>query len=163
MTNGQTLHATGIVFQDIGLLIRGRSGAGKSLLALELLRGAALRGKKAFLVADDRVLVRVVKDGLEMAVPAEIAGKIELYGRGIVSRPHVKRARMHLVVDLVECYQRMPDESRFSTSIEGIGIARCPVPERRLTDPAHQVLLVEEAIARLDIAHRMPVPPAKTA
>ncbi len=154
MNNGQNLHATGIVVQGMGLLIRGRAGAGKSLLALELLRNGALEGKKALLVADDQLFVRAVTGGLEMAAPAEIAGKIELRGRGIVYRSHVGRARVHLVIDLVAQLERMPEKSQFSTRIKNIEIARCPIPERALTDPGHQILLVEEAMASL-----VPAPP----
>jgi serine kinase of HPr protein (carbohydrate metabolism regulator) len=153
MNDSQNLHATGIVVQGMGLLIRGRAGAGKSLLALELLRNGALRGEKVLLVADDQLFVRAVTGGLEMEAPAEIAGKIELRGRGIVYRSHVGRSRVHLVVDLVDKLERMPEESQFSTRIKDIEIARCPVPERTLIDPGHQILLVEEAMASLVPAH----------
>ncbi len=153
MNNGQNLHATGIVVDGIGILIRGRAGAGKSLLALELLRNGTLRGEKALLVADDQLFVRAIAGELEMEAPAEIAGKIELRGRGVIQRSHVERARVHLVIDLVAQLERMPDESQFSTRIRDIQIARCPIPERALTDPGHQILLVEEAMASLVPAH----------
>ena len=49
------IHASGLVLDGRGILLRGASGAGKSLLALELLDRAALQGTEGMLVADDRV------------------------------------------------------------------------------------------------------------
>ncbi len=51
-----TLHATALIVGDAGVLIRGRSGAGKSRLAEELVEAAQARGWFGRLVADDRVM-----------------------------------------------------------------------------------------------------------
>jgi len=81
-----------------------------------------------------------------MQAPAEIAGLIELRGRGIVQRPHIKQGTAHLLVDLVETYERFVEEDELRTEVSGVEIARCPVPVRRLIDSAHQRLLVNEAL-----------------
>lgn len=144
-----TIHATGIVLGDTGILIRGPSGAGKSLLALELISRWIARGHEALLVADDRVALAVEAETLVMAVPASIAGRIELRGRGIIIRPYRQKARLHLVVDLVTALERMPEEAEFTTVLAGVTLARCPVPNRAATDSGHQMLLVEAALAEL--------------
>jgi len=149
------IHASAIQIGGVGLLIRGPSGAGKSLLALELLREAEQKTKTGLLVGDDRLEILVetnqidAMSWLEMRVPPQIAGKIELRGRGIVTRPYIEQCRVDLVVDLVEKLERMPALGRFSTILAGIEVACCPVPIRGIVDPAHQRLLVYEALLAL--------------
>lgn len=155
MTDFENIHATGLVLGKHGLILRGPSGAGKSLLALELLAAFEMRGIRAMLVSDDRVDIERVKVGLVMHAPPTIAGLVELRGRGIVRRPHVAKAPVHLVIDLVDTYERMVEEDAFLTELGGVTLPRAPVPRRGIIDPAHQLLLVTEAIAAL------PLPPAR--
>jgi HPr kinase/phosphorylase len=89
------IHATAVAIGRKGVLLRGRSGSGKSDLALRLIDGGAR------LVADDVVEI-VRRDGaLEASAPAALKGKIEVRGLGIYAVPSVARARIVLVVDLV--------------------------------------------------------------
>lgn len=148
------IHATGLVLGDIGMILRGPSGAGKSLLALELIDEWERRGETARLVADDRVDIEASEAALVMHAPKAIAGLIELRGRGIVSRPFVAEARLHLVVDLVDTLERMVEEDALVTRIEGITLARCPVPRAGIVDSRHQVLLIREALRALSPAGR---------
>lgn len=143
------IHATGLVLDKIGLILRGVSGAGKSLLALELLDEWEARGLDARLVGDDRIDVEATGKGLVMHAPKAIEGLIELRGRGIVSRPFVARAPVHLVVDLVDAYERMIEEDELVTELEGIALTRCPVPRAGKVDSRHQVLLIREALRAL--------------
>lgn len=143
------VHATGLVLGGVGLLLRGPSGAGKSLLALELMEREALRGRPAWLVADDRIDLERVGTGLLMHAPPAIAGLVELRGRGIVSRPFVATAPLTLVVDLVDRLERMVEETDLATDLLGVRLPRCPVPRRGVVNSAHQLLLVAEAIAAL--------------
>lgn len=99
------LHATCLLVDETGVLLRGPSGSGKSDLALRLIdRGAVL-------VADDQVLLR--RDGvLVLAEPPEIlAGLLEVRGLGILKFPHRAPAPIGLVMDLVEPaeVERMPE------------------------------------------------------
>jgi serine kinase of HPr protein (carbohydrate metabolism regulator) len=143
------IHGTGIVLAGTGVMLRGPSGSGKSLLALILLDDWTARGLGAMLVADDRLDLSSNDDEVMMSAPPAIAGKIELRGRGILSRPHVASARIDLVVDLVETLDRMPEDAAFSTKLLGVTLARCPVPTAGLIETAHQVVLVREAISAL--------------
>jgi serine kinase of HPr protein (carbohydrate metabolism regulator) len=150
------IHATGLVLGKIGLILRGVPGAGKSILALELLDEWELRGAPAKLVSDDRIDIEATSGGLVMHAPRAIEGLIELRGRGIVARPFVRRAPLHLVIDLVDSLERMVEEDALVTTLEGIALARCPVPRAGTVDSRHQVLLIREALRALSAT-----PPAR--
>jgi HPr kinase/phosphorylase len=143
------IHATGLVLGTTGMILRGPSGAGKSLLALELIDEWEMRGETARLVSDDRIDVEATKTGLVMHAPKAIEGLVELRGRGIVSRPFVAKADVHLVVDLVGTLERMVEEDELVTELDGITLARCPVPKAGIVDSRHQVLLIREALRAL--------------
>jgi len=143
------IHGTGLVLGQHGVVLRGPSGSGKSLLALELLDRWESRRLNARLVADDRLDLTVRPEGLMMAPPTNIAGLIEMRGRGIVTRPHVSAAVVHLVVDLVGEIERMPEIEAFATYILDVRLVRCPVPRRGLADSGYQMLLVAEALGQL--------------
>lgn len=142
-------HGTGILVGDHGILLTGVSGAGKSLLAIDLIEQARLRGDTGSLIADDRVLLATDEDGVVMETPPSIEGMIELRGRGIITLPFVRRAHVHLVVDLVDEAERLLEESALTTRLEGIWVPRCPVPRRGLIDGLHQRFLVHAALRAL--------------
>ncbi len=148
------IHATGLVLGTTGLILRGPSGAGKSLLALELIDEWEARGLRARLVSDDRIDIETTPTGLTMHAPKAIAGMIELRGRGIVTRPFTGKAPLHLVVDLVDTLERMVEEDSLITTLEGIILARCPVPRAGIVDSRHQVLLIREALRALSPVKR---------
>ena len=154
MSETQNIHATALVLGGSGLILRGPSGAGKSLLALELIDEWETRGLGGRLVSDDRVDVVRVGKGLRMQAPKAIEGLIELRGRGIVSRPFVAHAPLHLVVDLVDALERMVEEDSLVARLEGITLARCPVPRAGIVDSRHQVLLIREALRVLSPTRR---------
>ena len=143
------IHGTGLVLDGAGVLLRGPSGAGKSLLALELLDRQAARGASGMLVADDRIDLAVEDDAIVMRAPKAIEGLVELHGRGIVRRPFLPIAKLDLVVDLVDEMVRMLEEDALTTDLLGVTLPRCPVPRRGVTDSAHQMLLVGEALDAL--------------
>lgn len=145
----ENVHATGLVLGKTGLILRGPSGAGKSLLALELIDEWEARGLTAKLVSDDRIDIEATPRGLVMHAPKAIEGLVELRGRGIVSRPFVRKAPLHLVVDLVDGLERMVEEDALVTNLEGVSIARCPVPRAGKIDSRHQLLLIREALRAL--------------
>ena len=148
MSGRTNIHATGVVLGETGLILRGPPGAGKSLLALDLIEEWG-----GLLVSDDRVEIEATPTGLVMHGPTTIAGLIELRGRGIVSRPFVAQAPLHLVVDLVETLERMVEEEALVTELSGVSIARCPVPRAGVIDSRHQLMLIREAVRALTPDH----------
>ena len=73
------VHATCLSIDDVGLLIRGPSGIGKSDLALRLI------DKGARLVADDRVGLLVSDNHVIARAPATLAGLLEVRGLGMLA------------------------------------------------------------------------------
>jgi len=121
-TAADTVHASAAAVGGRGVLIRGRSGSGKSSLLLALLATVP----DAVLVADDRVAVSAEAGRLSAAVPAVIAGQMEVRGLGIVRRPHVSPVLVDLVVDLLpleEC-PRLPAPEQRMTTLVGIAVPR---------------------------------------
>ena len=146
MNQPENVHATGLVLGTTGVILRGPSGAGKSLLALELLDAWEARGMPARLVSDDRIDLFAETGGVTMRAPRSIEGLIELRGRGIVSRPFIRMAPLHLVVDLVPELERMVEEEALVTELLGVTLPRCPVPQAGIIDARHQLLLIKEAL-----------------
>jgi len=101
--SSETLHASCVARNGAAVLIGGKSGAGKSDLALRLIdRGAVL-------VSDDYTLVKRVKQRLVAAPPMTIAGKLEVRGLGIVELPFVSDVPVCLYVDLDRTSERLPE------------------------------------------------------
>ena len=111
-------HATCVVLEGTGLLLRGTSGAGKSDLALRVIDAGAV------LVADDQV--ELTRDGERLiARPALVlAGLLEVRGLGVLRLPYQAAAAVGLVVDLVPPDQvpRLPEDG--VTDLLGIVIPR---------------------------------------
>jgi len=85
------------------VLLRGRSGAGKSDLALRLI------DRGWMLVADDYVVLREQHGIVIASAPPRIAGMIEVRGVGLIPLPALERAPLCLVVDLDMPPQRIPE------------------------------------------------------
>ncbi len=110
------VHGTCVAVAGVGVLLRGPPGSGKSDLALRLIdRGAEL-------VADDRVTLRREDDGIVASAPVELAGVIEVRGVGVARVPAIARARVGVVVDLVDAeeVERLPD--RAGCELLGVGV-----------------------------------------
>ncbi len=148
MNKPVNVHGTGLVLGELGVLLRGPSGAGKSVLSMALLDRWEGRGQPAFLVADDRVDIADEGSRLVMLAPPQLAGLIELRGRGIVSRPHREWAQLHLIIDLVPELTRMVEEEALQTEMFGHTLPRAPVPQAGVVGLGHQMLLVAEAAAQ---------------
>ena len=101
--SSETMHASCVMIDGCGVLIEGASGVGKSDLALRLIdRGAVL-------VSDDYSYVRREAHKLFASAPANIAGKIEVRGIGIIDQPHRDSAPIALIVTLGEPASRLPE------------------------------------------------------
>lgn len=101
--SSETLHATTVAIGGRAVLITGRSGSGKSDLALRLIdRGARL-------VSDDYTIVKRIGGGLSATAPSPISGKIEVRGVGIVAMEPSADVPVSLAVDLDRGAERMPE------------------------------------------------------
>jgi serine kinase of HPr protein (carbohydrate metabolism regulator) len=101
--SSETLHASCVVKDGRAILISGRSGSGKSDLALRLIdRGAVL-------VSDDYTIVRRVGGKLLASAPPNIAGKLEVRGMGLLKFEAATDAPVCLMIDLNREVQRMPE------------------------------------------------------
>jgi len=128
MSPGSSIHASCVMIGQIGVLIRGPAGAGKSTLAWTLIETETNAGRPAVLVADDRVLLAVEEGGLVARAPERLAGMIELRGLGLLSVAFVPQARLGLVVDLVEDLpHRLPLPQEQVIDIEGVSLPHLAV------------------------------------
>lgn len=106
------LHATAVAIDGQAVLLRGRSGTGKSDLALRLVDGGAK------LIADDRVRIERQGEALILrrpeAIPPELVFRLEVRGLGIVKLPGIAAAPLGLVVDLLpgRNLDRLPEAQR---------------------------------------------------
>ena len=117
------MHASCVSKNGDAVLLLGRSGSGKSDLALRLLT----RGFE--LVADDQVDIA----GDIVSCPDELAGLLEARGVGIVRLPYRAHARLVLVVDLDNRAERMPTPQQhpeLNQPLVHIDAASASAPER---------------------------------
>ncbi|HEY0147089.1 MAG TPA: hypothetical protein VGB93_13285 [Methylovirgula sp.] len=95
-----SIHASGVVVGEAGIVIRGVSRIGKSSLALALLDAAAQAALFGALIGDDRLLLSASYGRLiERGHPA-IRGQIEQRGVGILEIGAEPAAVVRLVVDI---------------------------------------------------------------
>ena len=114
----ETLHAGCIALGGRGVLIAGRSGSGKSDLALRLIdRGARL-------VSDDYTLVEARGGRLYARAPETIAGRMEVRGVGIVEVEALAEAPLCLHLDLDSPPERLPEPG--SVAIAGLSLPSLP-------------------------------------
>jgi serine kinase of HPr protein (carbohydrate metabolism regulator) len=121
--SSETLHASSVAIDGRAVLIEGRSGSGKSDLALRLIdRGATL-------VSDDYTLLVRRGGALFARAPETIAGRMEVRGIGIVTLPTVADVPVALIVRLETEVLRMPERrTRRIADIVVREIALDPMP-----------------------------------
>jgi len=113
--SSETVHCSSVAIDGRAVLIGGRSGTGKSDLALRLIdRGAVL-------VSDDYTHVRRLGGQAVASAPAAIRGKIEMRGVGIVELEPADDVPVALFVDLDAEPERLPDEEK-SRMVAGIAV-----------------------------------------
>ena len=119
--SSETVHTSCVAIAGRAVLIGGKSGKGKSDLALRLI------DRGAHLVSDDYTLVRRVGGQLLASPPQTIAGKLELRGVGIVELPADSDVPVALFVDLDLAPERLPnsEEKRIlaGVSIPVVGLS----------------------------------------
>lgn len=113
--SSETLHASCVALNGRAVLISGRSGSGKSDLALRLIdRGGTL-------VSDDYTIAQRVSGRLIAKSPPNIRGKMELRGIGILPFETVTDVPVALFVDLNLDVVRLP-EPRPPVLIAGVHV-----------------------------------------
>jgi HPr kinase/phosphorylase len=125
--SGQNIHATAVVVGEAGILIRGRSGCGKSALALALIELARERGLFGRLIGDDRVIVERCGDRALLSGAPQVASLIERRGYGLESQAFERTAVARLVVDLLDDgakAARMPEVADETTTLGAVGLRR---------------------------------------
>lgn len=138
------IHGSAVLFDGAGVLLRGRPGSGKSMLALRLIEAGGR------LISDDRVLVWPRAGRLVACPPSSIAGLVELRGAGVLRRPFEPAAVIRLVVDMVagEDLERLPAETDRSAVLQGVRLDRQAVPDAGTAGACEQaMLLVRQAVA----------------
>jgi serine kinase of HPr protein (carbohydrate metabolism regulator) len=101
--SSETIHASSVAVAGRAVLIAGRSGSGKSDLALRLVdRGATL-------ISDDYTMVRRSGGLLVASAPPNIKGKLEVRGVGVLEFQTVADVPVSLYVDLDDDIQRLPE------------------------------------------------------
>ena len=104
----KNIHATCVCWQNKGVLLLGKSGSGKSDLALRL-----IENKNAVLIADDRVDLFIEGKKIFATAPQNIKGLLEVRGVGIIKKIFMAETAIDLVVELAENpadIERMPPE-----------------------------------------------------
>jgi serine kinase of HPr protein (carbohydrate metabolism regulator) len=119
MCKNMQIHATMVVFEGQGILLKGASGSGKSDLALRL-----IANKGASLVADDIVNLYEKNGEIFGTAPENLQGLLEVRGVGIVKYPFVNEAKLELVVNLVA-----PNEVERMPKNEYENILRVEIPK----------------------------------
>lgn len=124
--NSSRLHASAVVIGEAGVLIRGRSGAGKSSLAAVLISAAHQAGRFAALIGDDRIELSLRSGRVIARGHPAIHGLIELRGQGIVALPNERAAIVRLIIDLLPVNEiaRYPDETDREVELCGAKVPR---------------------------------------
>jgi len=107
------VHATTVARDGRAVVIAGRSGSGKSDLALRLI------DRGFMLVSDDQSLLQKSGGRLLASAPATIKGKLEVRGVGIVEMASEDSATVSLWVDVSAEIKRLPKgETQMMLGIE---------------------------------------------
>lgn len=153
MTNGPSIHANCVVIGEDGVLIRGPSGSGKSVLSEALIAAAHARGLHGSLVSDDRTLIEATHGRLVASAPPALAGLIERRGLGVSETSHFGAARVRLVVDLQPKPDRMAASNALDAIIRGICVARIAAPAAQANQAVFVVFGALENIWRRLCVH----------
>lgn len=102
------IHATSVYLNNKGILIIGKSGFGKSDLALRL-----IEQQQAILVADDITDLTIKNGKIYASCPENIKGKLEVRGIGIIQKTYKENVEINLVIELVDNFKkidRLPEQ-----------------------------------------------------
>ena len=106
MKNSKNIHGTSVAIENNGILIIGKSGKGKSDLALRLIDSGAT------LIADDITVCVSKKNKIFLYPDEQIKGIIEIRGVGLMKVQYIEGIELKLVIDLnSKNLDRLPKKS----------------------------------------------------
>lgn len=147
----QVLAGTTIARHGVAALIRGRSGCGKSDLALRaictplLLPGETL-ATSFQLVSDDMTVITRHGHQLTASAPVALLDKLEVRGIGIIAMPGLAQAPLRLIVDLVDGQiERLPDDPGPQERLLGIAVDLVEIRAMEASAPVKVALALERA------------------
>ncbi|MBR0551637.1 HPr kinase/phosphorylase [Stakelama marina] len=137
--SSETLHASCVAIDGRAVLIEGRSGSGKSDLALRLIdRGAVL-------VSDDYTLVTRSGQALNASAPERITGKIEVRGVGVVEMTAQTDVPVALMLTIEDRPDRLPEPGS-GRRIAGVAIPVHPIAALEASAPIKAELILSKII-----------------
>lgn len=130
-------HSTSVVIEDAGVLITGKSGFGKSDLALRLIDSGAT------LISDDVTICEKIGDSIFLFPPNETKGLLEVREIGIMTVPYIENIKLSLLVELVETeIDRLPQKS--FTKLLNIKIKKIKIQGKNSSSVAKIKLKINE-------------------
>ena len=115
--DSKNFHSTSVVVEDLGIMIIGKSGSGKSDLALRLIDSGAM------LISDDLTICKKSGDFLYLNSHKETRGLLEVREIGIMTVPYIDNIKLALIVELTDIdLKRSPGE--ISCKILGIRVPK---------------------------------------
>ena len=150
-----SIHGVLLSIDNIGIVIRGKSGIGKSECAAELIN------KGAKLVADDLIIISNINGELIGSSPEKIRNLIEI--RGIINVKDIfgalavmKEAKIHLLIDLIE-FNKENKYDRLGYDTVQEEIMAVPLPKIQIpVSPGRNVsTLIEIALKKLRFEDRL--------
>ncbi len=139
------VRGTCVAIDGSGVLLRGRSGAGKSDLALRLLSTGAR------LVADDYTCIERSDGVLRASPPDSLAGLLEVRGIGILRVNGLPEVPLVAMIDLVPSteVERMPDPAE--EYILGVAVPRFRLAAFEISAAAKVRLVAEVANGKVSL------------
>jgi hypothetical protein len=122
----ESIHANCLLIGEIGLLVTGASGAGKSRFVLDV--AARLGREPVRLIADDRVRLARMGGRLVARPVAGFLGRIELRGLGIADCLAMPSAVLRGIVSLTEeTPERSPSQPFETQAFLGVDLPVLPL------------------------------------
>lgn len=140
------LHGDLVEIDGYGVLLTGKSGVGKSDLALRL-----IENKNAILVADDMVRLAIRENKIYGSAPDNIKGLLEVRGVGILKYKHKDENCVDLIVNLredVSQIDRMPKKQR--QNILGVEIVQIDLYAKESSAPDKVMTVLRMLSAQKD-------------
>lgn len=140
------LHGDLVEIDGYGVLLTGKSGVGKSDLALRL-----IENKNAILVADDMVRLAIRENKIYGSAPDNIKGLLEVRGVGILKYKYKDENCVDLIVNLredVSQIDRMPKKQR--QNILGVEIVQIDLYAKESSAPDKVMTVLRMLSAQKD-------------